>query len=263
MAKKRIGKKGITLVLSGGGAKGLAHIGVIEVLEKNKIPIKRIIGTSAGALVGGFYAAGKLKQIKKMFLNLSKWDVLKLFFSFPSHDCIFSCKKIDKLLEEGAKGIEIKKLKIPFTAVAFDLSHERKVLFEKGDLFEAIRSSISIPGFFKPFKLGKSLLIDGGVVDVVPVDIAKNYSKTDKILAVNLETHPILKTDKINLLKMLDYAAYIETRELARLQEKEADLIIKPNVSLGHFEFYKAEEMIKQGRKATRNLLPKIKKLLE
>lgn len=261
MKKKKVGsKKGITLVLSGGGAKGLAHIGAIEVLEENKIPIKRIIGTSSGALVGGLYSAGRLEDLKKMILRWRRRDVFKTFFAFPSHDAIFNSKKIDKILRSCTEGVMIEDLKIPFIAVAFNLSNGKREVFTKGDLFNAIRSSISIPGFFKPFKLGESIYIDGGVIDVVPVDVAKKYK--NKILAVNVETHPLFKTDKLNVIKILDNAAYIETYELARLQERDSDLVIHPKVSVGHFEFYKAKELIKEGRRATEKELPRIRKLL-
>lgn len=260
MKKKRY-HRGITLVLSGGGAKGLAHIGVIEELVKNKIKINRIVGTSAGALVGGFYAAGKLNELKKILLGLTAWDVFKLFFSFPKHDFIFNLKKIDLILQYLIKDIKIEDLKIPFTAVAFDLIQGKKVIFEKGNLFQAVRASISIPGFFRPFQLGGSLFIDGGVIDIVPVDVAQEYKEKNKILAVNLETHSILKTDKLNLLKILDVAAYIQTKELARLQEKDADLVLKPDLDIGHFEFHKGKEIIPKGRRVVQEHLKAIKKL--
>jgi NTE family protein len=260
--KEKKEKKGIILVLSGGGAKGLAHIGVIEEFEKHNILIKRVIGTSAGALIGGVYAAGKLGKIKKFFLDMTKKDVFKLFFSFPSLSAIFNSKKLDNLVRGFTKEVEISELEIPFNSVAFDIISRKKVVFESGDLFDAIRSSISIPGFFKPFKWRESFLIDGGVIDVVPTDVAKKYSKKDLMVVVNIETHPILKKHKFNLVSILDAALYAETIQLARLQEKDADVIIHPDVQAGHFEYYHAKRIILAGRTAAKKAIPGIKKLL-
>jgi NTE family protein len=259
-------KKGITLVLSGGGAKGLAHIGVIEVLRENKIPINRIIGTSAGALVGGLYVSGKMEQAKEEFLSLSKWDTFKFLFSLPKSGAIFSSKKLDKILDEYTRNIKIEKLKIPFTAVAFDLSKNKRVLFEKGDLFHAIRASIAIPGVFKPLRLGDSILIDGGVVDNVPADVAREYKENNPIIAVSVHKEPELMKEDSNFLGILNYAAYIEMGELVRLQELNADLIIRPQ-NLGEpaflsFGFHKAADLIKEGRKAAKKAIPEIKELL-
>jgi NTE family protein len=259
-------KRGITLVLSGGGAKGLAHIGVIEVLVENKIPIKRIIGTSAGALVGGLYSAGKMEQAKKEFLNLSKWDTFKVLFSLPKSNAIFSSKKLDQILDEYTQGIKIEKLKIPFTAVAFDVTKNKKVLFEKGNLFHAIRASIAIPGVFKPLRLGDSILIDGGVVDNVPADVAREYNENNPIIAVSVHKEPELMKENSNFLGILNYAAYIEMGELIRLQELNADLVIRPQnldePAFLSFGFHKASDLIKEGRKAAKKAIPDIKELL-
>jgi len=260
--KKRRGK-GITLVLSGGGAKGLAHIGVIEVLVKDKIPIKRIVGTSAGALVGGFYAAGKIKELKNLFLSLNRWEVYKLFFSFPSREGIFNSKKIDLLLKNYLSDIKIEKLKIPFTAVAFDMTKNEKVLFEKGSLFNAIRASISIPSYFKPFQLGNSMFIDGGIVDVMPVDVAKRQSKRLPIVGVNVEVPPIIKIDRFNIFTMFDYARNHVMTQISRLEGEGADVIIEPKNEYGHWEYDKAKEIIESGRKEAKKLLPKIRRLLK
>ncbi|MBI2629100.1 patatin-like phospholipase family protein [Candidatus Pacearchaeota archaeon] len=257
-------KKGITLVLSGGSARGLAHIGVIEVLQENKIPIKRIIGTSAGALIGGLYSAGKLKEVKNMCLDLHKKEVKKLLHFHPSKQSIFNVEEFDKLLKQYTEGINIESLNTPFIAVAFNLNKGEKYLFEKGGLFDAIRASVSIPGFFKPFKKGEIMLVDGGVSDIVPVDVAKKYK--DKIVVVNVEHPPKLNIKKeienINILKLIDYTTTFGLSELAKLEEKGADVIIHPYTKVKRFDFYKANEIIKEGRKSALKALPKIKKLL-
>src|SRR3989338_620648 len=257
-------KEGITLVLSGGSARGLAHIGVIEVLQENQIPIKRIIGTSAGALIGGLYSAGKLKEIKKLFLGMHKKEVRKFLHLHPSKQSIFNVEKLDELLKKYTDGIYIENLAPPFIAVSFDVAKGEKYLFKKGGLFDAIRASISIPGFFKPFKRGESLFVDGGVTDIVPVDVAKKYK--DKIVVVNVEHPPKLNIKKeiesINIIKMIDYTTAFGLSELAKLEEKGADVIIHPYTKVKRFDFYKAHQIIKEGRKSALKALPKIKKLL-
>lgn len=266
MNKKRLNHrasfshKGIILVLSGGGARGLAHIGVLEVLEENKIPIKRIIGTSAGAMVGGLYSLGKLKQMKKFFLGLTRFDVFSVLFSLPSTRYIFNSKHVDETLKDFTKDFKIENLKIPFIAVAFDISNGKRVLFKTGKLFDAIRASISIPGIFKPMQIGESLFIDGGVTSVIPVDVAKKYAKNNKIVAINVESSKIEKLNRYNIFDVVNYASRFQTSELSKFQEKQANVIIKPKVSAGTFEFHKADEIIKEGRKAAIRALPEIRK---
>jgi NTE family protein len=256
-------KKGITLVLGGGGARGIAHIGVLEVLEENNIPIKRIIGTSAGAFVGACYAAGKLEEFKKvMNVFIRKKDVFSFFFSMPSLESMFNGKKMDAAIYELTKDLKIEDLKIPFAAVAFDLIKGERVVFDKGDLFTAVRASVSIPGVFKPLKWGDSILIDGGVTDAVPTEVAKMY-KDDMIVAVSLSRPHSLKGDTFNFLKVMSYAAEAETRELSRIKESYADVIIKPNSMSGTFAFEQKDELIKEGRKATLKVLPQIIELLK
>ncbi len=260
---KRSKRRGITLVLSGGSAKGLAHIGVLEVLKKNKIPIKRIIGTSAGALVGGFYCAGKLDVIKKLSLEMSKKKIIKLFLAFPTLRGLINTKKIDNFFKEHIEGINIEDLKTEFIAVAFDIKNGKKYMFEKGDLFKAIRSSIAIPGIFAPFEIGDSLLIDGGVTDVVPIEVAKKFKDNDEIVVVNLETLPNIEIKNFNIFNIIDYATSFGLAELARLQEKDADVIIHPYTKIRKFDFLRAEEVIEEGRIATRKAIPMIRKKLK
>ena len=260
---KRVKRRGITLVLSGGSAKGLAHIGVLEVLDKNKIPIKRVIGTSAGALVGGFYCAGKLDVIKNISMQMSKKKILKLFLALPTLRGLINTKKVDLLLKKYIEGVKIENLKTPFIAVAFDIKNGRKYMFDRGDLFKAIRSSIAIPGVFAPFEIGNSILVDGGVTDVVPIEVAKKFKDNDEIVVVNLETLPNIEIKNFNIFNIIDYATSFGLAELARLEEKDADVIIHPYTKVRKFDFYKADEIINEGRIATRKAIPMIKEKLK
>ncbi len=137
-------KKNATLVLSGGGARGFAHIGVIEELENRGFTINSIAGTSMGALVGGVYAAGKLGEFKQWAIKLTKTDVLKLFDLSFTNQGLIKGDKVLKAMKEFIPDSNIEDLKINYTATAFDLTHDKEVIFNNGSLYNAIRASISI-----------------------------------------------------------------------------------------------------------------------
>jgi len=178
--------KSISLVLGSGGARGLAHIGVIHWLEENNYTIKSISGSSIGALVGGIYAAGKLDDFEKWAREIRRLDIISLLdISWKKSGLIKGEKLIENLVElVGDQKIE--DLSISFTAVAVDIKKQKELWIRSGSLFDAIRSSISIPLFFTPFQHNGMVLIDGGVLN--PVPIAPTFSDdTDMTIAVNLE----------------------------------------------------------------------------
>lgn len=186
MKQKNPAKKTtVSLVLGSGGARGLAHIGVIRWLEENNYEIKSISGSSIGSLIGGVYAAGKLEQLEEWMISLKKTDIASLLdFSWGSGG-IFKGDKIINTLVGFLEDIQIENLPIPFTAVATDIVTEKEVWINSGSLFEAIRASVSLPLFFTPVKNGDSLLIDGGVLN--PVPIAPTFKDdNDLTIAVNL-----------------------------------------------------------------------------
>lgn len=182
VARKR---KTISLVLGSGGARGLAHIGIIQVLQEQGYQIKSIAGCSAGAVVGGVFAAGKLDEFEQWLRAIDKYDIFTLLdFSFSGGGLVKGDKIINTL--KGLLGEHrIENLPIPFTAVAADIKNEKEVWLNKGSLFDAIRASMSLPLFFTPVKYNDGYLIDGGVLN--PVPIAPTFSdKTDLTIAVNL-----------------------------------------------------------------------------
>ena len=182
MRKK--GKK-ISLVLGSGGARGYAHIGVIEELERRGFEIVSISGASMGALIGGLYACGKLNLYKEWVLELDAFDVASLLdISWDLRGFIGGEKVLRKLSEiVGEQRIE--NLPIKFTAVATNLKTNKEVWFQEGDLLKAIRASISIPTFFTPVEMGGMLLVDGGVLNPLPVAPTMS-DHTDMTIAVNL-----------------------------------------------------------------------------
>ena len=183
--KSDLKRKTVSLVLGSGGARGLAHIGVIKWLEENEFEIKSISGCSIGSLIGGVYAAGKLEQLEKWMRSLDKFDMVSLLdFSWGSGG-FFKGDKIINTLIDFLGDIQIENLSIPFTAVATDIVTEKEVWINSGSLFNAIRASISLPLFFTPVKYNGSILIDGGILNPVPIAPTFN-DDTDLTIAVNL-----------------------------------------------------------------------------
>lgn len=189
-------KTTVSLVLGSGGARGLAHIGVIRWLEDNNFEIKSISGCSIGSLVGGVYAAGKLDQLEEWMVALKKTDIASLLdFSWGSGG-IFKGDKIINSLVGFLEDIQIENLSLPFTAVAADIVTEKEVWINTGSLFDAIRASVSLPLFFTPIKNGKSILIDGGILNPVPIAPTFN-DDTDLTIAVNLGGSLLKKNTEI------------------------------------------------------------------
>ena len=162
-------KKTVTLALGSGGARGIAHIGVIKWLEENDYSIQSVAGSSVGSLVGGVYAAGELDVFEEWVCGLSKIDILSYLDLTFSTDGVISGEKIINTLKDLIGDVNIEDLPIPFTAVATDIEREKEVWINKGSLFDAIRASISMPLFFTPFNYKGAQLIDGGVLNPVPI----------------------------------------------------------------------------------------------
>jgi len=180
------GKRELSLALGSGGARGLAQIGIIRWLERNSdYRIRSIAGSSMGALIGGIYAAGKLDLYEEWVTQLSKYDVIRLLDFAFSRSGLFSGDRIMHKLEDMLGDIDIEDLPITFTAVASDIEIGREVWLIRGSLFDAIRASIAIPTVFTPVKLDGRLLVDGGLLNPVPVAPTLRDS-TDMTIAVSL-----------------------------------------------------------------------------
>ncbi|MBU4509868.1 patatin-like phospholipase family protein, partial [bacterium] len=193
-------KKGlkIGLALGGGSARGFAHIGVIQVLQAYGIPIDIIAGTSIGSLVGSLYAAGdSIENMEKAVLLLNKRKMLSLMdFTIPRSGLIRGNKIENMLIDWGLEDKTFDELNIPFAAVATDIESGERVILHQGKVADAVRASISIPGIFIPVKYDDRYLVDGGVVDPVPVDLAKKMG-ADIVIAVSLAIKIQPTTNKI------------------------------------------------------------------
>jgi NTE family protein len=181
--------KTVSLVLGSGGARGLAHIGVIHWLEQNGYKIESISGCSMGALVGGIYAAGKLDDFESWVRAITRYDIVAMLDLAWSKSGLVKGDRIINALTELVGDVVIEDLPMTYTAVAADIVHEKEVWMNSGGLFDAIRASISLPLFFTPFRYRGVDLIDGGVLN--PVPIAPTFSdSTDLTVAVSLGGKP-------------------------------------------------------------------------
>lgn len=163
-------KKDVALVLSAGGPRGLAYIGAIEELIDRGYNITSIAGSSMGSLVGGVYAAGKLPEFKEWITSLDAWQVFSLMDLSVSKNHFVKGDKIIQTIKNIVSDIDIESLQIPYAAVATDLCTGEEVVFKSGKLFDAIRASISIPSLFRPVERGMQMLIDGCMVNCLPLN---------------------------------------------------------------------------------------------
>lgn len=179
----------VSLVLGSGGARGLAHIGVIRVLERHGMTIGAIAGSSMGALIGGFYAAGKLDAYTEWVEDLTDFNVLRFLDVAWGGAGMLKGEMLMETLEEFVGQHKIEELRVPLTIVATDVMRRREVWLNRGDLFDAIRASIAVPMVFTPHKVNGRLLLDGGILNPVPIAPALQDA-TDAVIAVSLSGVP-------------------------------------------------------------------------
>ena len=196
-------KKTIALVLGSGGARGLAHIGAIEELEARGYQITSIAGCSMGAMIAGMYAAGRLQEAKQWFLEVDKQKIIKMVDISLSFNSLVKGERVIEELKQVVPDRQIEDLPIPCTIVSADLISADEVVFRSGSLFDAIRASISIPLFFQPIQKGMQLLIDGGILNPLPLNHVQRH-EGDLLVAMNIsgKDHlPVKQPEKSYLLK--------------------------------------------------------------
>ncbi len=254
----------IGLALGSGGAKGLAHIGVIKVLERENIPIDYIAGTSIGALVGAAYASMKdIHKLEQLALQLNWPQLLPIFLEPSIRHGLLRGQRISTLIQKYVDE-DFSGLKIPFTAVATDLVGGKTVTFSKGNLVDAVRASISIPILFKPVLKDGMILVDGGTSMPVPVQVVRDMG-ADIVIAVNVnETYAdIVPEQKYGFNTLISRSVATLTLHLARENAQLADVVIYPKVgTVGLFSKFMTAKgsaaVIKSGEIATDEVLPKI-----
>jgi NTE family protein len=186
----------IALVLGSGGARGLAHIGVIKALEEHKVPVGLVTGTSIGALIGGLFASGiNVNSLEKIVREVDKIMVAKILMPKLFAAGFIDNKRVIVFIKELTGSVRIENLKLPFAAVATDFITGEEVIFDKGPLVDAIMASIAIPTVFQPVLLNNRYLIDGGLSNPLPISVAKEMG-AQKIIAVNVSPNPKRITKK-------------------------------------------------------------------
>jgi len=202
-------KPKIGIALSGGAARGIAHIGILKILEKEKIPIDYVAGTSIGALIGGLYCTGINTKHMEKIISTTKWRKL-VDFTIPKTG-LMAGKKIERYIESLVQNKDFKDLKIPLSIIATELNRGEKIVFNQGNLTKAIKASISFPGVFEPMIDDESIFVDGGLVDPIPVDVVKEMG-ADIVIAVDL-TIDIKKTDLSEIKKEeSDFTEFFEKK---------------------------------------------------
>jgi NTE family protein len=249
----------IALVLGAGAAKGFAHIGVLKVLESNKIPVHMIVGTSAGSFVGALYAYGFSSfELQKLSFAIEKNDIIDL--TVPDRGFIKG-EKVEGYINHILRDTPIEKLRIPFYAVATDIQNGSEVVFGSGNTGTAVRASCSIPGVFIPPVISGRMYVDGGVVSPVAVDAAKKLG-ADIVIAVDLSGDPDSPIPK-GTVELILQSINIMHMKLAVPQLEKADIVIKPRVGyLGSTDFTKRHDAVLEGEKATLSALPKIREMI-
>jgi len=250
----------IALALGAGSSKGFAHIGVLKILESNKIPIHLIVGTSVGSAVGSLYAYGMdAFSLQKLAFSVEKGDVIDPLI-VPSNGFIKG-EKLEDFINKSVNYTPMDKLKIPFYAVATDLEKGQEIVFGKGNTGTAVRASCSIPGIFRPVKISDKMYVDGGVISPVAVEAAKRFG-ADIVIAVDVSSG-VEHTQPEGTIETILQSINIMYSRLGAVQLTKADVVIRPKVGhIGAADFSKKHEAILEGEKATIEALPQIMQII-
>lgn len=260
--------KKLALVLGGGAAKGYAHIGVLKELEKHGIVPDLIVGTSMGALVGGMYAAGKsvaqLEKLASNFNSLGSFDLISTLFK----DNMLNINKVKKILDKELENKTYKDCKIKFVSIATNIETGEETRFDSGLIKEGVLASISIPGVFPRCKLNGKLYADGGIVNNLPEDIAREIMPDAVIVSVDVigDYAKQVETCKLKTLESVLNAMTIFITNTIKQKPQYADLRLTmsmPSVSQLDFRSTTSEKTIRKGQLFTKKHIAKIEELLK
>ncbi len=251
----------VALVLGGGSAKGFAHVGVLRALEKEKIPIHMIVGTSVGSLIGGLYAANPDSfQLEWAAFKINRGDILD-FSVVSSKMGPVQGAKLESFVEQNAKVKTVEATKIPFYPVATDLNTGETVTLEKGSLAKAIHASSAIPGIFVPVKFGNRTLVDGGVTSNIACEVARAKG-ANVIIAVNLQKD-IRETDINSVIDVIAQSIAIMMHVNSKTKLTHADIILEPDTKgVSMFDFTQKKALMEEGIRSAERAMPKIKALV-
>jgi NTE family protein len=249
----------IALVLGAGASRGFAHIGVLKILESNKIPIHMIVGTSAGSFVGSLYAYGfDAYTLQTMAISIQRDDIVDL--TIPDNGFVKG-EKLENYVNWALRDTPMEKLQIPFYAVATNIQTGEEVVFGTGNTGTAVRASCSIPGIFQPVKLSGGTYVDGGVVSPVAIDAARKYG-ADVVIAVDISASPANSSPRSTIETILQSIDIMHAK-ISQIQLSRADVVIRPDVGhIGAADFSKRHEAILEGERATLSALPNISQII-
>ena len=247
----------VALVLGAGASKGFAHIGVLKVLEANRIPVHMVVGTSVGSFVGSLYAYGlNAYQLQQLSFTIEKGDVVDL--TIPDNGFVKG-ERLESYVNKVLRNTPIEKLRIPFYAVTTDILKGEEVIFAKGNTGTAVRASCSVPGVFQPVRIANRMYVDGGVVSPVAVNAARKYG-ADLIIAVDISS-PVQETPPASTMETILQSVDVMYSRIAATQISGADVLIKPNIkNIGSADFSKRHEAILEGEKAAIAVMPELLK---
>jgi NTE family protein len=256
----------IGVALGGGGARGLAHIGVLKVLEEENIPVNAIAGASVGALIGALYAAGiSTTEMEEMSSEIG-WSTLTNYtrmsmFRLVLTEQQLSSKNMESYLEKHMQGRRFDELKIPFACVATDLQTGERVVFREGPVAIAARASATIPGMFEPVVFRHRYLVDGGLVSNIPTDLVALMG-VQTIIAVDV-TSDLSRFQPENIIATLSQAISIQSEAMSQSELAKADFVIRPQLrDMTAMDLTRSAECIDAGSLAARHAVPTIKRLL-
>src|SRR5208337_3050049 len=249
----------VAVVLGAGASRGFAHIGVLKVLESNNIPINLVVGTSAGSFVGSLYAYGyNAFQLQKMAIDLQKSDIVDL--CIPDNGFIKG-ELLEEYVNKMTRNTPIEKLRTPFYAVATNIQNGQEIIFGSGNTGTAVRASCTMPGIFRPVRIGNQTYVDGGVVSPIAVDAARKMG-ADVVIAVDISSD-IGNTLPEGTMGTILQSVNIMYAKISDAQLSRADVVIRPKVGLiGSGDFDKRHEAILEGEKAALEALPSIREII-
>jgi NTE family protein len=257
-------KPKIALVLGGGAARGFAHIGVIRALEQEKIPIDMLVGTSVGSLIGAIYANDMNSfELEWTAFALEKdsifdYGIMNAFSGMG----LATGDKLEAFVKTKIPTADIENLKLPFAAVATDLNRGTRVVLDRGSVAKAVHASSAIPGVFNPVDHQGKLLVDGGVMDNIPVAVARERG-ADIVIAVDISEN-VANFNITNLVDVMLQSVNIMFNENVRYKKKEADVLITPHVgSVAMLDFTQKKRCMQAGIEATQKAMPEIRKKIE
>jgi NTE family protein len=244
------------LALGGGGALGLAHIGVLKVLEEAGIRPYCVAGTSAGSIVGAAICAGwTWREIRERAQILSWQNLASIVIPRKG---IMRLDRMEEFLEEQLGVLQFSDLAIPFAAVATDLAAGEPVVFDTGRLAPAVRASCSVPGVFEPFTVNGRVLVDGGLVNDVPADVARRLG-ADVVLGVNLNTRLRHSSPPRNIIDVVYYSLEILVAAGAQKSINDADVVVSPQLEGFHYrDLGRVDELVQRGEEAMRSRLDEL-----